>query len=153
MARLVITDKPKLRLEVIEPRTRRRITPEEVEKGLGAERAAVIPPGGSPISAYALRQELLHRLRSTGGRPSLDGTDIKPKIPMRRSRWRKLERLAELVKSDNFHPTPAQLASVILDAGIDQLEEALHPAASDTEPTVAGAAEPDEAQELNDERH
>ncbi len=137
MARLVITDKPKPRLEVVEPTTRRRITPEEVEKGLGAERVAVLPPGGSPISAYAVRLELFQRLRSTGGRPSLDGTDIKPKIPMRRSRWKKLERLAELVKRDNFRPTPAQLASIILDAGIDQLEEALGTAASETEPTVA----------------
>ena len=153
MARLVITDKPKPRLEMTKPRTRRRITPEEIEEGLGAERVATIPPGGSPMSAYALRQELFGRLRSTGGRPSLDGTDIKPKIPMRRSQWEKLERLAGLVKSDNFHPTPAQLASVILDAGIDQLEEALHPAGSETEPTVAEPAEPDETRKLNDERH
>jgi hypothetical protein len=152
MARLVITDKPKARLELIEPRTRRSITPEEIEKDLGAERVAIIPRGGSPISAYALQQQLFHRLRSTGGRPSLDGTDIKPKIPMRRSRWRKLERLAELVKSDNFHPTPAQLASVILDAGIDQLEEALHPATSKTEPTGAGTSEPDEPRQPVDER-
>jgi hypothetical protein len=66
MGRLVITDRPKPRLEVAEPRTRRRITPEEIEKGLAAERVALVPPGGSPISAYAMRQELFRRLRSTG---------------------------------------------------------------------------------------
>jgi hypothetical protein len=153
MARLIITDEPKPRLEVVERRTRRRITPEEIEKGLGAERVATIPPGGSPISAYALRQELFHRLRSTGGRPSLNGTDIKPKIPMRRSQWKKLERLAELITSKNFRPTPAQLASVVLDAGIDRLEKALHPAASETEPSVAGSADREDARELSDERH
>lgn len=125
MGRLVITDKPKPRLEVVEPRTRRRITPNEIEKGLGAERVAKVPPGGSPMSAYALRQELFRRLRSTGGRPGLNGTDMKPKIPMRRSRWKKLEKLAKQVESDSFHPTPAQLASVILDAGIEQFEQAL----------------------------
>ena len=77
------------------------------------------------MSAYAVRRELFRRLRSTGGRPGLDGTDIKPKIPMRQSRWKKLEQLARRVESDGFHPTPAQLASVILDAGIDQFERAL----------------------------
>jgi hypothetical protein len=46
MARLVITDSPKPRLEIVEPRTRRRITPEEVEKGLGAERVGKISSGG-----------------------------------------------------------------------------------------------------------
>jgi hypothetical protein len=124
MGRLVIADKAKPRLEVDEPRTRRRISVEEIEKGLGAGRVASVAPLGSPISAFALRQELFHRLRSTGGRPGLDGTDMKPKIPMRRSRWEQLERLAKRVERDGFHPTPAQLASIILDAGIDQFEQA-----------------------------
>lgn len=125
MARLVVTDKPKPRLEVVEPRTRRRIKPEEIEKGLGAERAGTVPSGGSPMSAYAVRQKLFRRLRSTGGRPALDGADLKPKIPMRQSQWKKLAQLAKRVESDSFHPTPAQLASVILDAGIDQFERTL----------------------------
>ena len=126
MARLVITNKAKPRLRVVEPRTRRRITPDDIEKGLGAERVGTIPAGGSPMSAYAVRQELFRRLRSTGGRPGLDGADIKPKIPMRQSRWKKLEELATQLETDSFHPTAAQLASVILDAGIDQFEHALH---------------------------
>ena len=63
MARLVVKDTPKPRLEVAEPRTRRRITPGDIEEGLGAEGIAVVPPVGSPMSAYALRQELFRRLR------------------------------------------------------------------------------------------
>jgi hypothetical protein len=130
---------------VAEPRTRRRITPGEIAEGLGAEGIAVAPPGGSPMSAYALRQELFRRLRSTGGRPGLYGTDIKPKIPMQRSQWKKLERLADQVKRNDSHPTPAQLASVLLDAGIDQLDNALH-AASETKTTVDLTAEPNDGQ-------
>jgi hypothetical protein len=125
MARLVTTDKRKPRLEVVERRTRRRITPEEIESGLGAKRVAVIPTSGSPMSTYALRQELFRRLRSTGGRPGLDGVDMKAKVPMQRSRWKKLERLAKQVETDTFRPSPAQLASVILDRGIDQFEQTL----------------------------
>jgi hypothetical protein len=125
MARLVISDQPKPRLEVSEPTTRRRINPENIEEGLGAEQVGLLPPSGSPISAYALRQALFRRLRSTGGRPGLDGSDTKPKIPMRRSQWSQLQRLAELVQKNDFHPTPAQLASVLLEAGIAQLANAL----------------------------
>jgi hypothetical protein len=119
MGRLVITDKPRSRLEIAEPRTRRRITPEEIEVDLGAERVAAVPPGGSPMSAFALRRELFRRLRSTGGRPGLEGADMKPKIPMRRSSWKKLEQIAKQVETSDFHPTQAQLASIILDAAIE----------------------------------
>jgi protein AroM len=122
MARLVTTDKKRPRLEIVEPRTRRRITPQEIEAGLGAERFGNVPSGGSPMSAYAVRRELFRRLRSTGGRPALDGAEIKPKIPMRRSEWKKLEELARRVEARNFHPTAAQLASVLLGAGINQFQ-------------------------------
>jgi hypothetical protein len=125
LARLVISDRPKEKLAVVEPRTRRRITRAEIEQGLAAERVTAVPPSGSPISAYALRRELFNRLRSTGGRPGLDGVDIKPKVPMRRTTWKKLERLARRVDRNGSHPTPAQLASVILEAGIDDFERAL----------------------------
>jgi hypothetical protein len=134
MARLDISDQPKPRLEVSEPTTRRRINPKRVGKSLGAEPVGLLPPTGSPISAYALRQELFRRLRSTGGRPSLDGTDTKPKIPMRRSQWERLQRLAERVHSGDIHPTPAQLASVLLETSIDQLASALAVDANENEP-------------------
>jgi hypothetical protein len=122
---MVITDKPKPRLEIVEPRRRRRITPEEIETGLGADLVARMPAGGSPMSAYALRQELFRRLRSTGGRPGLDGTDMKTKIPMRRSQWEKLAAMARRLSTEDFHPTAAQLASVLLDAAIDRYDPAL----------------------------
>jgi len=124
VGRLVITDKPKPRLEIGEPRTRRRITPEEIEIGLDAHRVAAIPPGGSPMSGFMLRQELFRRLRSAVGRPGLDGADMKPRIPMRRSSWAKLQQIARHMETVDFHPTPAQLASVILEAAIQQFDPA-----------------------------
>jgi len=118
MGRLVIADKPKSRLEVIESNPRRRITPEEVEAGLSAERVVEVPVGGSPFSTYAVRQELFRRLRSTGGRPGINGADIKPKIPMDRRIWKTLEELTKTMEYENFHPTPGQLASIILSDGV-----------------------------------
>jgi hypothetical protein len=85
MGRLVISDKAKPLLDIVEPERRRIISPEEIERRLGARYVATLPPGG-PMSAFALRRELFRRLRSTGGRPGLDGTDMKPKIPMQWSR-------------------------------------------------------------------
>jgi len=67
MGRLVIADTPKRRLELDEPSAHHRISPEEVESGLGGEFVGIVPPGGSPMSAYALRQDLVRRLRSTVG--------------------------------------------------------------------------------------
>jgi len=55
MARLVITDKAKPGLKIIEPGTRRRITSEEIEKDLGADCVATIPSSSSPMSAYTAR--------------------------------------------------------------------------------------------------
>jgi hypothetical protein len=121
MGRPIITDKPKPLLGIVEPRTRRRISPEEKETGLGPERVASIPADASPLSAFALHQSLFCRLRSIGGRPGLDGADMNPKSPMRRSSWKKSEQNAGRVETTDFHPTPAQLASVILDATIDRL--------------------------------
>jgi hypothetical protein len=74
---------------------------------------------------------------------------MKPKVPMRRSRWKKLEQLAKQVESDSFHPTPAQLASVILDAGIDQFEQALRLDSAEVE-RLSHAIE-EEAHAANDE--
>jgi hypothetical protein len=61
MGRLVVTDSPKSSLDVVEPRARHRITAEEIEKGLGGKRIATVPSGGSPTSAYAVRQEIYRR--------------------------------------------------------------------------------------------
>lgn len=126
MGRLVITDKPKPRLEIVEPRTRRRVTIREIEVGLSAERVASVAQGGSPMSAFALRRDLFQRLRSTGGRPGLDGAEMKPKIPMRRASWAKLAQIARQMETDGFHPTPAQLAAVLLENAIRQFDPALH---------------------------
>jgi hypothetical protein len=53
-------------------RTLARVEPEQVGKALGASsvtRKATHPQG--PLSLFALRQGLVERLRSTGGRPGL----------------------------------------------------------------------------------
>ena len=84
IGRLVSADKPRKRLLVEDSLTRRRFSPEMLATALGAEPAGTVPEAGGPITAYLVREELFRRLRSSGGRPALDGADIRPKVPMRR---------------------------------------------------------------------
>ena len=122
MGRIQFDDKTKSRIQFDDPQTRRRLTDRDVEQALGAEFVGVLPKGGNPLSAYALRNELFERLRSSGGRPSLVGADIRTKVPMRTSAWEKLEVIAKSVETKTFHPTASQVASVLLDLAITKYE-------------------------------
>ena len=124
MARLVVSDRPKPGLQIAEPRTRRRIIPRKSKRPWARSVPAPCRPAARRCRPTRCGRSS-RRLRSTGGRPALADADVRPKIPMRQSQWKKLEILARRIESDGFHPTPAQLGSVILDAAIDQLERAL----------------------------
>lgn len=94
----------------------RRIDPESLARALGAERV-VSAPGlrGSTPATLAARAELLHRLRSTGGRPALDGTTMRRQVSFTPEDWAELERIAEkLAETDGVKTTPGQVASALL---------------------------------------
>lgn len=98
-----------------------------VAKALGAEDLSEtdIDLGGSPPSLFALRQELCERLRSTGGRRSLEGATRRQKIPLSDEDWERLQKLAELNQSEGVHPTPGQVASVLLHQALEALYQML----------------------------
>jgi hypothetical protein len=93
----------------------RRIEPRVVAEALGGEpvagRAAERP---APLTLYALRQELLGRRQSSGGRPGIEGADLRAKIPLPRRDWERLEVLAESLTIEGFSPSAGQIASVLL---------------------------------------
>lgn len=124
MGRIQFTDKTKPGIRFEDPQTRRRLTDADVEQALGGEFIGAAPKGGNALSVYALRNELFVRLRSSGGRPSLEGADVRTKVPMRKSSWEKLEGIAKAVETENFHPTASQVASVLLDLAITKYESA-----------------------------
>lgn len=96
-----------------------RVNEAQVARALGAERIGSTDhrPG---LSLASIHRELSQRLRSTGGRPSLEGATRRQKIPISDADWKELERLAE-----HLGATPGQVASVLL----HQLLEELDPAA------------------------
>src|SRR5947209_11976355 len=75
-----------------------RLDPKVVAAALGAEPTGVTLEGAlSPLTLMVVRQELVRRLQSSGGRPALKGTTRRPKIPLSDAEWSELEALAAAV--------------------------------------------------------
>jgi hypothetical protein len=102
----------------------RRIDPAEVAAALGAERAAGEAKGNpGPVVLYALRSEIMRRRQSKGGRPGIEGSPQRVKIPLGSQDWQKLEELAAAMTTPGFCPSPGQVASVLLSLAIRSVEQ------------------------------
>jgi hypothetical protein len=101
-----------------------RIDPSAVAAALGAESTDLRFSGiGSPLTAFQVRQELLKRLHSTGGRPSLSDVSRRVKIPLSATQWEELENIATEVTSPGFTPSAGQIASVLLSLSLRSLRK------------------------------
>lgn len=104
----------------------RRISPKIIAKTLGTEEVEVkIDTKQSPISLFSLRQFLVARLRSTGGRPALVGIDKKRrnKIPLFDEDWQKLEALASYCKEkEGIKVSPGQIASALIHTNMAKID-------------------------------
>ena len=95
-----------------------RLDPADLARALGAEPAgSTVETALSPPALFAVREELFNRLQSSGGRPALEGTDRRAKIPLSDEEWRQLEELASSLGSAGFTPSAGQVASVLLSGG------------------------------------
>jgi hypothetical protein len=92
-----------------------RITPEQVAEALGAEETtARLAESLAPVTLFAVREELVNRLQSSGGRPALAGTTRRAKIPLSDEEWMQLEELAAAIAESGVAPSAGQVASVLL---------------------------------------
>ena len=92
-----------------------RIDGSQAALRLGGELAGLSLVGsGGPLSLYQVRQELVERLRSTGGRPGLTEASRRVKIPLSAAQWKELEAVAAEVAAPGFTPSAGQIASVLL---------------------------------------
>jgi len=106
-------------------KTQRVVSFGRVSKALGAEDMGVrLDTSRGPISLLSLRQVLVDRLRSTGGRPGLEGTgDMRNKIPTIKGDWKKLKEIARYYgKNEKRTISPGQIAAVVLHMGISKIE-------------------------------
>lgn len=95
-------------------RASRSVKPAAIANALGAEVVSAQSVRGAPISLHALRQELGSRIRSTGGRPALEGATKIQKIPLKPEDWSRLEELAAGLSRQGVSATAGQVASVMV---------------------------------------
>jgi len=117
--RITTTDRPLSRIRDIGS-TLPRSDPATVAEALGAEDAGVsLETKRGPISLFLLRAELASRLQTTGGRPALEGTTRRIKVPVMDSPWQEVEELAASLSSEiGFAPSAGQVASVLISLSI-----------------------------------
>lgn len=97
--------------------TQRLVDTKVVAKALGAEKTGIkIDTKQGPISLFSLRQFLIKRLRSGGGRPALVGTTKRRnKVPFFNEDWIKLEKIAKYYReNEGIKVSPGQIASVLI---------------------------------------
>jgi hypothetical protein len=105
-----------------------RLESSQVKSALGAEQSGLVLRAlGSPLALTLVRQELLERLRSTGGRPSLANTSRRVKIPLGEHQWEELEEIASAVATPEFSPSAGQIASVLITLSLRSLREDCSP--------------------------
>ncbi len=108
-------------VKVTSPRGR-KVSVEQVATALGASPVSGRVRAQSPGALLAVRQEILSRLSSSGGRPALAGTTRRQKIPLDDEDWDHLRQIAEALRDDDVRPTAGQVASVLLHKALDGLD-------------------------------
>ncbi|HKZ43237.1 MAG TPA: hypothetical protein VJ044_19930 [Candidatus Hodarchaeales archaeon] len=106
-------------------KTQRRVNPKLVAKALGAEDAGVATDTRrGPISLFTLRQFLLGKLSSTGGRPRLQGTrKTRSKVSFFDEDWEKIEMLSKYYREEEgINVTSSQIASALIHAEVSKID-------------------------------
>jgi len=101
------------------------IDPKLVAKALGAEDAGVkIDARQGPIALFTLRQFIMDRLLSTGGRPKMKGTNEKrDKISFFRGDREKLKAIGEYYKeAEGIKVSLSQIASALIHADLSKID-------------------------------
>jgi len=95
-----------------------------VAKALGAKKTGIaINTKQNPLTLFALRQHIVERLKSYGGRPSLIGVEKKrKKLSLCKGDWNKLKKLASYYKEHDVNVSPAQIASLVIHESLKKLK-------------------------------
>jgi len=121
--RIALTGNTKRRI-VLKDAATRRVSPSDVADRLGAEAVGPASAMRNRLTFAAVRQEAFQRLKSTGGRPGLEGAERK-KIPLTHRDWEIVERVADHIAEPGFRPSPGQVASILLSMTLDRMNESI----------------------------
>lgn len=98
---------------------------ESIGRSLGASHSFKVrtAPHG-PFGVAALAREVQERLVSRGGRPSDAAPTIRRLVSIRKSVWDDLQHRADRLSAHGRSVSPAQLAAILLERGLDELKRA-----------------------------
>lgn len=98
----------------------------KIAEALGATRAVDLSSTaiGGPLDLLALREEFNQRLRSSGGRPTDPSWTLSRQVPFKEDSWTHLQDLASEVGASGRRVGPAQVAALLIESSLEELEEA-----------------------------
>ena len=111
------------RIRIAEPAVKRirpceptvcRLTPRPLPRPLATSLVPNTSRAGRGPSPSSAMPELIRRRHSSGGRPGIEGTDFRVKVPVGDREWHCLEAIAESLSAEGFSPSAGQVASVLL---------------------------------------
>lgn len=96
-----------------------------IAEALGASRVVEVDSKkiGGPLDLLALRDEFSRRLRSTGGRPTDPAWTVTRQVPFKEDSWARLQGLASEVGATGRRVGPAQVAALLIESSLEELEE------------------------------
>lgn len=108
-------------------RPRRRMTAarqsDDLREALGASRSvSIVSRPYGPFGVMALLDELKGRLVSRGGRPADSAPTVRRLVPLRKHVWKELQAHANVLSSLGRHVSPGQLAAMLLERSLSDLE-------------------------------
>ncbi len=120
----------------------------ELAKGLGAARVVEIGQRtiGGPLDMLALREEFNERLRSSGGRPTDPSWKVSRQVPFKAESWSRLQDIASEVGESGRRVGPAQVAALLIENSLEELEDARWQDALDRSRQIPLLSEPEAAE-------
>lgn len=101
-----------------------KIGPEHVATALGASQTRASRRHVARwFSLRKLDPEMRARLRSTGGRPGLEGAKKPMRIPVREEDANRLGEIADQLAEEGVHATAGQVGSVLIQEALSQVED------------------------------
>lgn len=96
---------------------------DDLKEALGASRSfSIVSRPHGPFGVMALLDELKGRLVSRGGRPADPAPTIRRLVPLRKHVWKELQAQANLLSSLGRRVSPGQLAAMLLERSLSDLE-------------------------------
>jgi hypothetical protein len=99
-----------------------RIPVADVVTALGARPVGLrLDDDSAPIALLTIRDELMRRLRTTGGRPALAGDGTRPRVQVSAEDWRIMTEIADRMAVGRHKASPAQVAGVLIHLALQSI--------------------------------